>query len=87
MAFFDRFSVISGSNSPMFAFDSSCVPDCRIFTFKVNFQETKLVLNGYNDARWVKLDKLRKFRFFPDCVTIVKEMQFFFEKSVQKHIF
>ena len=74
-AFFDRLLVNIGSARPIFAFDSRCLPGCRIFAVSVQLFCEKLELNGYDDAKWVSLNKLHKFRFLPDCVTIIKSLQ------------
>ena len=76
-AFFDRISTIPSKIRPAFAFDSATAPGCRIFTFKVNFLYTISQLNGYDEARWVRKNALKRLRLHPDCVTIVKEIQNF----------
>lgn len=76
-AFFDRVSAVLAENRAIFAFDSACVPGCRLFTFKVNFFETKMSLYGYEDARWVRKEKLCRLRLHPDSVTMVKEIENF----------
>jgi 8-oxo-dGTP diphosphatase len=76
-AFFDRISAVLAENRAIFAFDSACVPGCRLFTFKVNFFETKMSLNGYKDARWVRKEKLCRLRLHPASVTMVKEIKNF----------
>ncbi|MBR4915993.1 MAG: hypothetical protein IKZ45_02795 [Fibrobacter sp.] len=76
-AFFDRISVVPAETRGVFAFNSSTVPDCRIFTFKVNFLDTIGMLNGYDEARWVRKNLLKRLKMHPDGVTIVKEIQFF----------
>ncbi len=72
---FERISTISGKTERLFAFDSRCEPGARFFVVKVKFLETKGGLNGYDAAKWIRLAKIRKYRLFPDCVTIVKELQ------------
>ena len=76
-AFFDRISTVLTETRPICAFDSATVPECRIFTFKVNFLDTIGSLNGYSDARWVRKEKLCRLRLHPDSVTIVKEIEIF----------
>jgi 8-oxo-dGTP diphosphatase len=76
-AFFDRISTVLTETRPLCTFDSACVPGCRLFTFKVNFFETKMSLNGYEDARWVRKEKLCRLRLHPDSVTMVKEIKNF----------
>jgi len=85
--FFDRVSAVPVKTEPFFAFNSSSTPDCRIFAFKVNFLDTKLALNGYDESRWVSLPKLKKYRLFPDCVTIVNEIEKKLQKNVPSDIF
>lgn len=77
MAFFDRISIVLAETLPLFAFNSSTVPGCRLFAFRVNFFEAKMSLNGYEDARWVRKERLWRLRLHPDCVTVVKEIENF----------
>lgn len=81
-AFFDRLTVKLNEVRPAGAFDSSCVKNCRIFAFFAFFAEKRPALTGYDGAKWVSFKKLRKFRLFPDTVTIVKKMENFCKISV-----
>ena len=81
-AFFDRLTVKLREARPAWAFDSSCVENCRIFPFFAIFDEKKPALTGYDCAKWVSFKKLRKFRLFPDAVTIVKKIEIFSKVSV-----
>lgn len=74
-AFFDRFDAIPAKQEPLIAFNSSCAQDSRVFVHKVNFQETKPLLGCRWESRWVDFRKLSKYRFFPDFVTVVKEIE------------
>ncbi len=81
-AFFDRLTVKLSEVRPAGAFDSSCVENCRIFAFFALFDEKKPALTGYDCAKWVSFKKLRKFRLFPDSVTIIKKIEKFSKVSV-----
>lgn len=81
-AFFDRLTVKLREARPAWAFDSSCVENCRIFAFFAIFDEKKPALTGYDCAKWVSFKKLRKFRLFPDAMTIVKKIEIFSKVSV-----
>lgn len=76
--FFERLSVRLDRACPEGAFDSVCEKSCRIFTFRADFGAKIADLTGYDGAKWVSFNKLRKFRLFPDSVTIVKEIKKFF---------
>ena len=73
--FFGRLSVNLCKVRPAFAFDSRSVPDCRIFAHFSQILGKVDALDGYDDAKWVHVNKLRKFRFTPDGVTIIKLLQ------------
>ena len=77
-AFFERLSVRLDAFGPVGTMDSACDKSYRIFTYLTEFNEKKLCLTGYDCAKWVNINKLRNFRLFPDCVTIVKEIKKFF---------
>ena len=81
-AFFDRLTVKLSEVRPAGAFDSSCVENCRIFAFFALFDEKKPALTGYDCAKWVSFKKLRKFRLFPDSVTIIRKIEKFSKVSV-----
>ena len=81
-AFFDRLTVKLRSHRPLGAFDSQCETNCRIFPFFAVFDEKKPALTGYDCAKWVSFKKLRKFRLFPDSVTIIKKIEKFSKVSV-----
>ena len=76
--FFERLSVKLGALRPFMALDSVCAKSCRIFTYFAAFRERSLCLTGYDGAKWVKFNKLHRFRLFPDSVMIVKEIKKFF---------
>lgn len=81
-AFFDRLTVKLRSHRSLGAFDSQCEKNCRIFPFFAIFDEKKPALTGYDCAKWVSFKKLRKFRLFPDSVTIIRKIEKFSKVSV-----
>ena len=73
--FFERLSTNLCAVEGAFAFDSRCIRDTRYYAFFVQISGKLGPLCGYDGAKWVSLNKLRKFRLMPDCVTIIKSLQ------------
>lgn len=72
---FERLSSKVSAAVRLFSLDSRCVEGVRIHAYGVRLSEKHMVLEGYDAANWIGVNKLSRFRLLPDCVTLVNEMQ------------
>jgi ADP-ribose pyrophosphatase YjhB (NUDIX family) len=72
---FERFSLNLGRFGRFCSFDSASKGDFRVHAFRVDGVGIKPPFSGYDDAKWVNVNKLSRFALVPDAVTLVNVLR------------